>query len=174
MRDLRAEGWTISTYREDRALAPDELRLVHAGGPVWEPGYRSRANVAITDKQRQAVFAADGYACSYCGITGGESYPDDPLQTAKLTVGRVPSSDGPARLQTVCARCHAAVKDELPDTGVLDAVRHLDPDERSLLRDWIRRGARPHSRLEQVWARYRRLPSSTRDEIQAHLDNPEP
>src|SRR3954452_13389047 len=61
MRDLRAEGWVLATYREDRSLEPDELRLVQVGGRVGEPTYRSRQSSTITDKERKAVFAADNY-----------------------------------------------------------------------------------------------------------------
>ena len=88
MRDLRPEGWKIATYREDRSLEVDELRLIAIGGYVWEPGYQSRASIGLTDQQRQAVLARDGYACIHCGIAGGEQYPDDPVRTAKLTVRR--------------------------------------------------------------------------------------
>ena len=89
MRGLRPEGWVITTYREDRSLAVDELRLVAEGGPVWEENYRSREQLSVTDRQRQAVFAADNYSCIYCGIGPGEAYADDPLRTAKLTLARV-------------------------------------------------------------------------------------
>src|SRR5437660_369339 len=54
MRDLRPEGWVITTYQEDRSLDVDELRLVEVGGAVWERGYRSRQVRAITSKERQA------------------------------------------------------------------------------------------------------------------------
>ena len=43
MRDLRAEGWVIATYREDRSMSQDELRLVAMGGRVWEEAYHSRS-----------------------------------------------------------------------------------------------------------------------------------
>jgi hypothetical protein len=88
MRDLRPEGWVIATYREDRSLSPDELRLVETGGKVWETAYRSRQEKMPTEKERQAVFAADNFACAYCGIGGGERYPDDSVRTAKLSVVR--------------------------------------------------------------------------------------
>src|SRR3954468_17866908 len=54
MRDLRADGWVIATYREDRSLASDELRLVRVGAPVWETGYRPRSR-AVPARERRAV-----------------------------------------------------------------------------------------------------------------------
>lgn len=171
MRDLRPEGWVIATYREDRSLAVDELRLVEQGGAVWQRGYRSRTGAAITDKERQAVFAADNYACVYCGITGGEAYTDDALRTAKLTVSRVlPTGGGAAQLLTACDRCHVASRDEAPDVdGLLAGVDGLDQEQRERLRGWVARGARPQSREEQLWARYGRLPMDARRAVAEHL-----
>ncbi len=171
MRDLRPEGWVIATYREDRSLAVDELRLVEEGGPVWQRGYRSRAGAAVTDKERQAVFAADNYACAYCGITGGESFADDPLRTAKLTVARVaPLDGGPTQLLTACDRCHVAVRDELPGRGdLLAQVDALDEAQRQRLRGWVTQGARRQSPEELLWARYRRSPRAERLALEEHM-----
>lgn len=171
MRDLRTEGWVIATYREDRSLAPEELRLVTIGGHVWERGYRSRGGSTVTEKERAAVFLADGFACAQCGIGGGEPYPDDPLRTAKLVVQRLPGPAGePAQLRTLCDRCHVAAKDPQPDDEVLRAVQELEDPERELLRRWVSRGKRPASPAEQLWARYRRLPDAARKEIQHYLE----
>lgn len=171
MRELRPEGWVIATYREDRSLAPDELRLVQEGGAVWEAGYRPKADAAITDKERQAVFADDGYACVYCGITGGEAFADDPLRTAKLAVGRVePPGGGPAQLVTACDRCHVAVDTEPPAPGQLRAEADALSDvQRQRLREWVRQGVRTPSPEELVWGRYRRSASEVRRALEGHL-----
>ena len=171
MRDLRPEGWVIATYREDRSLAVDELRLVEEGGPLWQRGYRSRACAAVTDKERQAVFAADGYACAYCGITGGEAYPDDALRIAKLTVARVaPLDSGPPQLLTACDRCHVAVRGKLPGWGdLLTQVKALDEAQRRRLRGWVAQGVRRQSPEELLWATYRRSPRAERLALEEHL-----
>ncbi len=171
MRDLRPEGWVIATYREDRSLAVDELRLVEEGGPVWQRGYRSRASAAVTDKERQAVFAADNYACAYCGITGGESFPDDALRTAKLTVARIaPLDGGPTKLLTACDRCHVAVRDDPPGRDdLLAQVNALNEAQRQRLREWVMQGARTQSPEEQLWARYRRSPRDERLALEERL-----
>ncbi len=171
MRDLRPEGWVISTYREDRSLGVDELRLVEEGGPVWLRGYRSRATAAITDKERQAVFASDDYACAYCGITGGESFADDQLRTAKLTVARVAPVDGRGtQLQTVCDRCHVAVRDGSSGReDLLAEADALNETQRRRLRGWIAAGARRQSPEELLWARYRRSPGAERLALEKHL-----
>ena len=170
MRDLRPEGWVIATYREDRSLASDELRLVRLGGPVWERGYRSLAADPVTDKERRAVFAGDNYSCVYCGMSAGEAYVDDPLRTAKLSVARIKSgpSDRPA-LISICDRCRAAAPD-IPSTSALMAqIAELDDAERAALKAWIDRGRRQVSPAEQVWGKLRRLPLGARDEVAKHL-----
>lgn len=168
MRDLRAEGWVIATYREDRSLATDELRLVEEGGPVWQKGYRSRSAPAVTDRDRQAAFAADGYACTHCGIMAGETYPDDALRTAKLSLARVTGHSGSGvTLLTVCDRCQAAAGE-----GPIDALAGLDAlsaEQRRRLAGWIAAGSRPEPPEETFWRRYRRLPAADRRAVEEHL-----
>jgi hypothetical protein len=172
MRDLRPEGWVIATYREDRSLSSaEELRLVTAGGPVWEQGYRPKTATAVTDKERKGVFEADNYACLYCGITGGEAYPDDPLRTAKLTLARVAhAGGGPAQLATACDRCHVATRDEPPSAlRLVESAAALTEPQRSRLRGWVRQGIRPQEPEERLWAHYRRAPAVTRRELEEQL-----
>ncbi len=167
MRDLRAEGWVLTTYREDRSLAADELRLVSLGGSVWEPGYRSRASSSsVSDKLRKEIFAADGFVCLYCGIGGGEVYPDDPIRTAKLMIARAqPADDGAPRLATVCDRCQVGPREDESGTAILRAVGELDPESRERFGTWVLRGARERDALAELWAAYRRLPASDRARI---------
>jgi hypothetical protein len=171
MRDLRADGWVISTYREDRSLASDELRLVAIGGPVWDPSYRSKTSgPGITDTQRQDVFAADGFVCVYCGIGGGEAYPDEQLRTAKLTIARSqPTDDGEPRLATVCDRCHVRSSERPSHDAVASAIATLEPTALLRLREWVSRGKRTRDPLEELWAAYRRLPAADRARIREQL-----
>lgn len=165
MRDLRPEGWVIATYREDASLEPDELRLVRIGGRVWERGYKSRAKAALSDKHRNAVFAADGYACIVCGIAGGEAYGDDPLRKARLLAAQ--ASDGGFR--TYCERCHRGSGDDASDEqGLREELRALDNSEKTELLNWIRLGRR--SRLDELWGRYRRLPTESRRALERLLE----
>lgn len=170
MRDLRDEDWVINTYREDRALAVDELRLVKEGGRVWEPTYRSRQQGALTDKQRQAVFAADNYLCLYCGISGGEAYPDQPLRTAKLTARQVtPPSGGSAQLATCCDRCRAGEPAGGTAAALLEQAESLAPDQRVRLERWVDCGSRERLAELELWAQYRRLPATEREAFRSAL-----
>jgi hypothetical protein len=171
MRDLRAEGWVIATYREDRSLAADELRLVEEGGPVWEVTYRSRQRGSVTDKQRQAVFAADNYLCLYCGVSGGESYADDPLRTAKLTAARVPLTDGGThQLATCCDRCHVGQPAVDSAAHLLERADTLGAAERARLAAWVHQGSRSSIPELELWAQYRRLPAAERQVFALGLD----
>ena len=170
MRDLRAEGWVIATYREDRSLSADELRLVAEGGPVWEDSYRSRQQGGVTDKNRQAVFAADNYSCVYCGISGGEAYPDDALRTAKLTLARVKTpGEAEPQLATCCDRCHAGSPAVGSGPELLARVAELLPEQRGRLAVWVGRGMRTPIPELDLWAEYRRMPESTRQAVAAAL-----
>jgi hypothetical protein len=170
VRDLRPEGWEIATYREDRSLLQDELRLVAIGGAVWESNYRSKATMAISDRRRREVFLADGYSCVYCGVTAGEEYADDPLKTARLLVGRIRSTAGAApELVTTCARCHSALANGEVDADAIAAMKALNGCERDEFRSWVRIGTRPRSKLERLWGRYKTLPEESRSEIETQL-----
>jgi hypothetical protein len=165
VRDLRDEGWVIHTSREDATLYLEEQRLVTVGGHVWEKGYQSRKEPGPSAKERQAVFAADNYACSFCGITAGEQYPDDPLSRAKLSVSRAAGPGGGARYATVCGRCQQGRATAPDPAGVLLAASTLDAAELAHLVKWVREGRRRLTAVERVWADYRRLPSESRAEF---------
>jgi hypothetical protein len=170
VRDLRTEGWVIATNREDPSLEPDELRLVAEGGPVWEKGYRSRRAGKPTDQQRQATFAADNYACVYCGVAAGEPYPDDELRSAKLSAIRVEADRPDSRsLLTLCDRCRAGAGELQTDGNIVNEIRTLPTEQRRTVQSWIERGERSWSPAERLWVRYRHLPASQRESIRATL-----
>jgi hypothetical protein len=162
MRELRGDGWAIATSREDRSLEQDELRLLVAGGKVWEEGYRraAKGSPRLTAKARAAAFAADGYVCVLCGMGAGETYPDDRSAVARLVCQRTIGRDGGAELRTVCDRCHAAAEPCEPAADVLNAARQLDAVERRVLTGWMARGERDRRPADRVWARLRRLPAT--------------
>jgi hypothetical protein len=169
MRDLRDEGWVLVTYREDRSLAPDELRLKAEGGRVWESGYRSQGASALSAKERQAVFAADNYMCIDCGVLGGESYPDDAMRTAKLGVARRNGSEEDRTLVTLCDRCHSATASAARPADIKRAFDALSPDQRLRVQQWMREGRRRPSPEELVWSSYRRLAHEERLAFQVDL-----
>ena len=170
MRDLRPDGWVIATYQEDRSLSVEELRLVTEGAPVWEQGFRSRNPKPITSKQRRSTFLADNFMCVYCGISGGEPYPEDPVQTAKLTTAPSHSTEDGLHLYiTVCNWCHVATLEEDDPSEVRLGFLNLDGVARHQVIRWIRKGCRERSPEELLWGRYRRLPGESRARLLREL-----
>lgn len=169
-RDLRDEGWIIDTNAEDASLLPGEQRLVQVGGRVWEAGYRTQKARAISSVERARILAADGYACTLCGVSAGEQYDEISVRKAKLVVARVQphGSDAPL-MTTLCDRCHRG-KPELPDAGLLRAdIEQLAPDQRDRLAAWITADKRLRTPEERIWIAYRRLPADARTTIASIL-----
>lgn len=172
MRDLRDYGWVIHTNTDDVTLRPEEQRFVSTGLPVWQPGVRQRAAAStISAKQRQVVFAADGYQCVVCGAAGGESYVDSPNETAVLAISRrevrLPGGEVEEQLVTECKRCRSGAEaNETGDvTRVLADVRDLDEADLHRLVRWMERGRRGPTPIDRVWTSYRRLPATARAEL---------
>lgn len=170
MRDLREDGWVFATNREDLSLAPDELRLVRVGARVWDASYRRPRAQTVLASDRKATFAADGFACRYCGVAAGEPFPDEAFRIAKLSVTRISGSGSPALL-TLCDRCLAASSGESSGdaAAVAREVGRLGPDEREQLLAWMSRGERGQTGLDRAWARWRALPHDLRDDVKAQL-----
>lgn len=170
MRDLRTDGWVIATYREDRSLAADEHRLVSVGARVWERGYRRRAP-SVTARERRAVLSRDDYACRYCGISAGETYPDDPLLTARLSAATATADTDGNQLITLCDRCMADPPEVHSVPDLVSKIRALDPGDQRRLVSWIQNGQRRWTTAEVLWARFRRLPASAREQVRESLDS---
>lgn len=164
MRDLRDEGWVISTRREDAGLNLNELRLVTVGGYVWEQGYRSKRAGTPTAKERQTTLAADDYRCRICGVGAGEPYPEDPLRAATLSISRTPGG-----LVTCCARCLNGEPAQIDYTDLLRRAECLSDSELGELRSWIRAGQRQADALTKIWSAYGRLPQAQRSSFEAEI-----
>ncbi|WP_407110403.1 hypothetical protein ACE1N8_13350 [Streptomyces sp. DSM 116494] len=176
IRDLRDYGWVILTNSEDATLTAEDQRFERAGVPVWDPVARRAAapQKAISNKEKQAVFARDHFMCTVCGISGGESYHDDSNQSAVLSVTRrkavLPHSGEETYFVTECKRCRAG-SDHSPARAdeVLNDIRSLDPNDARRLARWMERDCRGTTPLERAWSAYRRLPAEAQAEVRAAL-----
>ncbi|WP_304452092.1 HNH endonuclease [Nocardiopsis sp. YSL2] len=178
MRDLRSAGWVIRTYRDMASLSPDELFLETIGAHVWEPGKRSTGLRTVSGKLRREVMDRDHHRCVRCGISSGEEYPDEPGSRARLTLGHINahaygSGATPENLVTECSRCNETAKQFTPvqftADHVRDQMRELSKREKTSLLSWMALDQRPMSKAERVWAYYRQLPGSARDELHTEL-----
>lgn len=176
IRDLRDFGWIVHSSAEDASLLREDQRFVKAGIPVWDPKARQAGSPqkAISAKERQNVLARDGYMCTLCGVSGGEPYPDDSVQTAVLSVAQRTVTDDRGietqALVTECKRCRAG--GGTAPLGVADAVAAAtglgDHERRRLLR-WMERGRRGATELDRAWLAYLRVPSDQRAEVASLL-----
>lgn len=174
MRDLRDFGWKIDTKREDIDLDANEQRYVQRGEPVWEPGRGTRPRAAITVNQRRELLAVYNHKCSSCGATPGDTYTDSEV-TAQLDVAKreVLLPDGTKALQYVveCNRCRVGGIGSTYDVpALLSEAASLPSFELAILKTWIKQDARTFSSVEDVWAKYRALPTDARQAFRDGLN----
>jgi hypothetical protein len=169
LRDLRKYGWVIHTSAEDATLNQNEQRLVAVGARVWDARERqSVAKTSIPAKSRRGALEKHNYQCSVCGIMGGESYLEPPIETAVLGVSSrtVVMADGTSDRMLVaeCKRCKAGGGSHAIDPQhLVREIAALSPSERSLFMHWIR--SKRRNRLDRLWAQFHRLPAEARDQI---------
>lgn len=179
VRDLRDVGWVIDTNASDATLLPQEQRFATRGVDIWDPEERRaavRIGQTVSNKQRQAVFAANDYQCVRCGVAGGESYPDRPSETAVLAISRrsLEREDGThdVVLVTECKKCRAG---DTNPTYTLSEVRSLigdlDPDDLRRLMRWALRGVRGATAVDRAWNGLRSLPAREREKLLAELNS---
>jgi hypothetical protein len=178
LRDLRDYQWSILTSTEDASLHREEQRFVSPGVPVWDPAARHAAAVqtTVSGKELKEALGRDDFMCTVCGISGGETYPDDTTQSGVISVSRRPTilADGKEQIMLVteCKRCRAGW-DGSPARAdeVLADIDSLDDDDRRRLDRWMARGRRVPSPLDRAWNAYRRLPPDARDEVRGRLSD---
>jgi hypothetical protein len=177
MRDLRAAGWVIKTYR-DKQVAANILHLEKIGSPVWQKEHRGAGSRTISPKVRREVFERDQHRCVRCGITAGELYLEAPHEEARLTLGHVNphklGSGATAKdLVTECARCNEPVRHltgvQVDAERVWDRIVELPKRDKARLLSWILADARDLDKAERAWAIFRQLPGASREELLERL-----
>lgn len=169
MRDLRQDGWILSTYAQERSLAVDELRLVQIGGHVWEAGYKSKLTRSASDRERREILARDNFACVFCGIGAGETYSDDPARSGQLSVTWCAAAGPAGRYVTTCKRCRNPLPGNDTTNAAYEAADQLSPAESSLLVEWIRAGHKTPKQVDKAWALVRLLSKAERDDLLTRL-----
>lgn len=172
IRDLRDFGWVLHTRADDASLSQEQTRFVSSGAAVWDPMERRQAapDKGLTAKERDAIMERDEFACTVCGISGGEAYPDDNTNTAVLSVMRQPLATGSGRSDsafvTVCKRCKAGRSGRTVDPSrVQRTIDELEPADRQLVGEWVLAGKRSFSPAERAWAMYQSLPPEARPQV---------
>lgn len=176
LRKLREIGWQIPSGRDTGdGLRNDHYRLDARGPRYWLAEDR-KAIVRLTPPPltRRKVLERDGHRCVLCGIGARETYPGESAQ-ARMTLGhRIPHErlrnygqrDDPDNWRTECSRCNEPVRDEMPDPlkveELMPSIRRLGRRDRETLVEWLQRGERTRTRLDQVYDQVRFLSSTDR------------
>ncbi|MDR6621071.1 hypothetical protein [Sinomonas atrocyanea] len=173
VRDLRDYGWVLDTSVSDATLARDEQRFVRRGVDVWVPSLRRAVEFdsgTVSNKEREAVFAANGYQCVSCGIAGGEAYPDRPSETAVLAVSRRTMELLSGRSERVlvpeCKRCKSGTATRtysIPEVRAL--LEDLAAEDLRRIRRWALKGVRGTTSLDRAWNGLRTLPANERRKL---------
>jgi hypothetical protein len=177
VRDLRDFGWVLDTNTSDATLSSEEQRFAGRGVDVWDGEQRraaERDSGALSNKEREAVFASNGYQCVVCGIAGGGAYPDRPSETAVLGVSRRtlerPDEVTEQYLVTECKRCRSgAVTRTFSVPEVRSMLDELDEEDVRRIKRWVTKGARGTTSLDRAWNGLRALPSAERSRLLEQL-----
>ena len=176
LRNLRAQGWRFSSYKDQYGQAMDSYVLQEKGNKLWlgEETKRSTISAAI----RRQVFDRDQNRCVVCGIGAGEPYPGEAGTAARLTAGHRTAdarsgSASPDNLQTECARCNEPVGDTPPNpenlAEVMAAVKQLGAADKAALLGWLESGYRHRSKVDFAFDRARKLAETEKEHVIALL-----
>lgn len=144
LRELRAEGWSISSHNDRVDLKPGQYVLEEdppePGSYVFER--------PISGATRAAVLERNGYTCQMCGAGAGDPDEHDPRRTVRLHVGHIVDkshggSDEPSNLRAMCSCCNEGAKNltaEPPGHAwLLAQVRRASLDDQRKILDWLKR-----------------------------------
>ncbi|MEV6051713.1 HNH endonuclease [Streptomyces sp. NPDC052107] len=182
LRELRKCDWVIPSQRNDATLAHDEYRLEVKGGKLWIDSERAKyERFAPSARVRRLVMDRDGSRCRVCGLGVDDTYPEDGA-SVRLTIGHlVPqerlrsrgAKDDMENWRVECSRCNETMRDEVPDPEqydeVLAGLKRLTSKEAGELLNWMRKGERPRSKVDQAYDRARRLAHRDRAALIEHL-----
>ena len=109
LRELREEGWKISSHYDRSDLRPGQYMLEEL--PPQQADYSFAKS--ISQRVRAHVLERNGYTCQMCGIGAGDT--DDKGQLARLHIGHVVDrshggSDEPSNLRGLCSACNQGAK----------------------------------------------------------------
>lgn len=141
LRELREEGWLISSHRDREDLALDEYVLESATkGDGVSPD-------AISGRVRAEVLARDGGVCQLCGAVAGEPHPIYPTRKTVLQIGHIRdrsmggSSTDLNNLRALCMVCNQAASNILPEppeyAKLLAQIRKARVDDQRKLYEWL-------------------------------------
>lgn len=143
LRELRTEGWKISSHNDRVDLKPGQYML-EAKPPVSTEVYRFTRPISL--RLRAQVLERNGHTCQMCGIGAGDKMDDG--RAARLHIGHVVDRDHGgkdelANLRALCSACNQGAKNlaqEPPSwTWLLAQLRRATQDEQMAALKWLKR-----------------------------------
>jgi len=141
LRELRAEGWPISSHNDRSDLKPGEYVLERL---PEQRLYRFTPN--LSGRLRAQVLERNGYTCQMCGIGAGEPMEDG--RKARLHVGHVidrdhGGKDEMSNLRALCSVCNQGARNIVQEppswTWLLAQLRRASIDDQKTALKWLKR-----------------------------------
>ena len=147
MRELREEGWKISSHNDRADLKPGQYILEEPPGAT---AYRFPR--AISSRLRAQVLERNGYTCQMCGVAGGGG--DGHGRAVRLHIGHIVDRsrggrDTLANLRALCSACNQGAKNvtrEPPShVWLMSQVRRASVSDQREILEWLGRkfGSKP-------------------------------
>ena len=142
VRDLRAEGWRISSHNDRANLKPGQY-ILEDEPP--EPGTHE-FTTGISARLRAEILERNGYTCQMCGIGAGEETDDG--RPARMHIGHIQDrdhggSDEPSNLRVLCSTCNQGAKNLVQEppgsTWLIAQVRRAPLDYQRDVYEWLKR-----------------------------------
>lgn len=142
LRELRAEGWRISSHNDRAGLRPGQY-ILEAPPPASLGGYNF--DKAISSRLRSQILERNGYTCQMCGVGPGDSM--DNGRPARLHIGHIVDRDHggrnePSNLRTLCSMCNQGAKNLVQEppswTWLLGHLRRATQNDQKKALAWLK------------------------------------
>ena len=143
LRELRSEGWRISSHNDRADLKPGQYMLESLPS-ASRKGYRFEK--PISARLRAQVLERNGYTCQMCGIGAGDRMDDG--RKARLHVGHILDRDHGGKeelsnLRALCSACNQGAKNIVQEppswTWLLAQLRRATRDDQMAALEWLKR-----------------------------------
>jgi hypothetical protein len=142
LRELRQEGWRISSHNDRADLKPGQYVL--EGPPPDKPPYRFAHSVSAS--LRAQVLERNGYTCQMCGAGAGDR-DERTGRPTRLQVGHITdlSHGGQnvlSNLRALCSTCNQGAKNLVQEpprwVWLLSQLRRAPRSDQRKALDWLR------------------------------------
>ena len=141
LRELRTDGWPISSHNDRPDRKPGEYVLeAHPPDPATY-----RFSKGISGRLRAQVLERNGYTCQMCGVAAGE--PMDNGRKARLHVGHIvdrnhDGSDTLSNLRALCSACNRGAKNITQEpprwVWLLSQIRRASVNDQRQALAWLK------------------------------------